>query len=59
MEPLLLLLGLLVRAFDDVPHTGVTRYVEGIKKIPAAALGVKSADLLTQALKNNPNVATH
>ena len=43
-------------AFDDVPHTGVTRYVEGIKKIPAAALGVKSADKLTQALKNNPNV---
>jgi len=43
-------------AFDDVPHTGVTRYVEGIKKIPAAALGVISADRLTQALKNNPNV---
>ena len=43
-------------AFDDVPHTGVTRYVEGIKKIPAAALGVKSADKLTLALKNNPNV---
>ena len=38
-------------AFDDVPHTGVTRYVEGTKKIPAAALGVISADLLTQALK--------
>ena len=43
-------------AFDDVPHTGVTRYVEGIKKIPAVALGVKSADKLTLALKNNPNV---
>ena len=43
-------------AFDDVPHTGVTRYVEGIKKIPAAALGVKSADKLTLALKNNPNI---
>ena len=43
-------------AFDDVPHTGVTRYVEGIKKIPALALGVKSADKLTLALKNNPNV---
>ena len=43
-------------AFDDVPHTGVTRYFEGINKIPAAALGVKSADKLTLALKNNPNV---
>ena len=43
-------------AFDDVPHTGVTRYVEGIKQIPAAALGVKSADKLPLALKNNPNV---
>ena len=43
-------------AFDDVPHTGVTRYKEGIKKIPAAALGVKSADRLELALKDNANV---
>ena len=41
-------------AFDDVPHTGVTHYKDSIPKIPAAALGVQSADRLTQALKQNP-----
>jgi len=43
-------------AFDDVPHTGVTRYEDGVKKIPAAALGVKSADRLTEELKKNSNI---
>ena len=38
-------------AFDDVPHTGGIKYKDGIKKIPAAALGVKSADRLTLALE--------
>ena len=42
-------------AFDDVPHTGGIKYKDGIKKIPAAALGVKSADRLTNALKKNSN----
>ena len=42
-------------AFDDVPHTGGIKYKDGIKKIPAAALGVKSADRLTSALKKNSN----
>ena len=42
-------------AFDDVPHTGGIKYKDGIKKIPAAALGVKSADHLTRALKKNSN----
>lgn len=42
-------------AFDDVPHTGVTSYRDSIPKIPAAALGVLSADRLTEALKQNPN----
>ena len=42
-------------AFDDVPHTGGTKYKDGITKIPAAALGVKSADRLTSALRENPN----
>ena len=41
--------------FDDVPHTGVTSYKDSIPKIPAAALGVLSADRLTRALKENPN----
>jgi Zn-dependent M28 family amino/carboxypeptidase len=42
-------------AFDDVPHTGGIKYKDGIKKIPAAALGVKSADRLTLALEKNSN----
>ena len=42
-------------AYDDVPHTGVTRYLDSIPKIPAAALGFLSADRLTEALKQNPN----
>ena len=42
-------------AFDDVPHTGTTRYQDSIPKIPAAALGVVSADRLTEALKQDPD----
>ena len=42
-------------AFDDVPHTGVTHYKDSIPKIPAAALGIQSADHLTEALKQNPD----
>ena len=41
-------------AFDDVPHTGVTKYQDSIPKIPAAALGIISADKLTKALAENP-----
>lgn len=37
--------------FDDVPHTGTLRYAEDAPKIPAAALGVLSANKLTEALR--------
>ncbi|MBS1713065.1 MAG: M20/M25/M40 family metallo-hydrolase [Armatimonadetes bacterium] len=37
-------------AKDDEPHTGAMRYGEG-RKIPAAALGIQSADRLSAALK--------
>lgn len=36
---------------DDHPHTGAMRYDEGGGKIPAAALGLISADKLSQALQ--------
>jgi len=39
--------------FDDVPHTGTLRYAEDEPRIPAAALGVISADLLTKAIQAN------
>jgi hypothetical protein len=37
-------------AKDDVPHTGSMRYGDG-PKIPAAALGIKSADKLSASIK--------
>lgn len=49
--------GIIVRSMasnlDDTPHTGTTRYVDGIKKIPALAVSTKGADLLSQALKDD------
>ena len=33
---------------DDVPHTGVTRYKEGIPKIPAVAISTKDANQLSR-----------
>ncbi len=42
--------------FDDVPHTGVTIYADSIKKIPAASLGYKDADFLSNALKEDPSL---
>jgi hypothetical protein len=37
--------------FDDVPHTGTLSYADDAPRIPAAALGVKSADRLTNVLE--------
>ncbi|MCV9387046.1 M20/M25/M40 family metallo-hydrolase [Reichenbachiella ulvae] len=42
-------------AYDDVPHTGTTLYMDSIPKIPAAALGFQSADRLAKALEQNPD----
>ena len=39
-------------AFDDVPHTGTQTYDTKYKKIPAVAIGVKSADELERTLKS-------
>lgn len=39
-------------AFDDVPHTGGMRYKDNIEKIPAVALGPKSADELEALIKS-------
>ncbi|MBX2816790.1 MAG: M20/M25/M40 family metallo-hydrolase [Saprospiraceae bacterium] len=40
---------------DDVPHTGVGYYKEGVDSIPAAALGSQSADLLASIVKLDPS----
>lgn len=44
----------LTTSLDNVPHTGVTRYTDGGRQIPAVAISTKNADLLSKLLKNNP-----
>ena len=52
--------GVIVRSvttkFDNVPHTGVMLYVDSLPRIPGVALGYQDADLLSAALKNDPNL---
>ena len=38
-------------AKDDYPHTGVTRYAEGGKQIPAVAISTNDADILQKLVK--------
>jgi len=55
--------GVIVRSManelQDVPHTGGTRYKEGVTKIPAAAISTNGAELLNDLLKNDPNLKFH
>lgn len=48
--------GIIIRSLglpvDEHPHTGSMHYIDSVKKIPAAALSTKDADLLSQLLKN-------
>jgi Iap family predicted aminopeptidase len=41
---------------DDNPHTGGMRYGTGVALIPTAAISTNGADLLSQSLKDNPNL---
>ncbi|MCC7229874.1 MAG: M20/M25/M40 family metallo-hydrolase [Fimbriimonadaceae bacterium] len=41
---------------DDAPHTGAMNYQDGVKKIPAAALSAKAANMLSASLKSRPVV---
>jgi carboxypeptidase Q len=41
----------LTESIDDYPHTGTTRFAEGIKPIPAAAISTKAANQLSALLK--------
>ena len=49
--------GVIVRSLtmrkDNVPHTGGTTYEQDVKKIPAVAVGIQDADLLSDALKQD------
>jgi hypothetical protein len=41
-------------ADDDVPHTGALRYAEGVREVPAAALGTRTADRLAALCAEGP-----
>ena len=41
----------LTESIDDYPHTGTTRFPEGTKEIPAAAISTKAANQLSALLK--------
>jgi carboxypeptidase Q len=42
---------------DDVPHTGMMRYEDGTRKIPAAALSITAATLLSDLLRHEPDAS--
>lgn len=52
--------GVLVRSMtndiQDVPHTGSTRYEDGVEKIPAAAISTKGAEQLSNLLKDDTDL---
>jgi Zn-dependent M28 family amino/carboxypeptidase len=41
-------------ALDDVPHTGSVGYADTLRKIPAAAVSTRGANLLSSLLKREP-----
>ena len=41
---------------DDVPHSGSMRYGTGVPLIPTAAISTNAANLLSQKLKEHPNL---
>lgn len=53
-------IGVLVRSMthssDDVPHTGAMHYADTVKKIPAAAIGIVSANRLSDLLAKGNKV---
>lgn len=55
--------GVIVRSMtlsqDDYPHTGSMGYKDTIKKIPAAAISTNGADMLSNMLKQDPELMFH
>jgi carboxypeptidase Q len=46
----------LTTSLDDFPHTGVMYYKEDIPKIPAVSVSTMDADLLSELLKQDPDL---
>jgi len=49
----------MTHALDNFPHTGVTRYTDNVNKIPAVAVSILDADLLSQWLKSDSSLTIH
>jgi len=53
-------LGVIVRSMteliDDYPHTGMMRYIEGVRQIPACAVSTAGAQALSRALLADPGL---
>ncbi len=53
-------IGAIVRSiqssYDNIPHTGVMNYQDGVPNIPSAAIGVIDADFLSKAIKEEPDL---
>jgi carboxypeptidase Q len=41
---------------DDVPHTGAMGYADSIKEVPAAAVSIHGADILSAMLRKDPAI---
>lgn len=44
---------------DNVPHTGVTRYKDGVNKIPAVAISTEASDKLSYFIKNQKDLTLY
>lgn len=42
-------------AHDNVPHTGVMSYVDGVPRVPAVAVGIQDAEFLSDAILRDPH----
>lgn len=49
----------MTQSLDNFPHTGMTRYAEGVNKIPAVAVSTLDAELLSKWLKSDPSLSVH
>jgi carboxypeptidase Q len=47
------------QSFDHFPHTGMTRYEAGVKKIPAVSVSTMDAELLSRWIKSDPDLKMH
>jgi carboxypeptidase Q len=47
------------QAMDDFPHTGVNRYEDNVKKIPAVAVSTLGAERLSRWLRSDPLLNVH